>query len=387
MIHFPNKPIAVVGAGFSGAVIANELANKGFMVKVFDNRSHVAGNCHTERDPQTNIMAHVYGPHIFHTSNERVWNYIQKFDEFMPFTNRVKAVYNDRVYSLPINLMTINTFFGKNFNPKEAEDFMDSIGDKSITNPQTFEEQALRFVGKDLYQAFFKGYTQKQWGMHPCELPSSILKRLPVRFNYDDNYYNSKYQGMPKNGYTYIVEKMLNHPNIDVFLNTNFERVNSHEYDRVFYSGPVDAWFSFVEGRLGYRTLDFVEERYEGDYQGNAVINYSNQEVPFTRISEHKHFAPWEEHKKTLIYKEYSRFCEENDTPYYPIRLAHDKTQLEKYVLLANTEQNVTFVGRLGTYRYLDMHVTIEEALNVAEIFLKVINTNERMPAFCINPI
>lgn len=379
--------IACVGAGFSGAVIARELAQAGHEVVVFDSRSHVAGNCHTERDAETDVMVHVYGPHIFHTSNERVWNYVQQFDEFMPFINRVKSIYNGKVYSLPINLMTINAFFGKTLNPKEAAEFMDSIGDKSITDPQTFEEQALRFVGEELYEAFFKGYTQKQWGMHPSELPASILKRLPVRFNYDDNYYASKFQGIPKNGFTYIVERMLDHPNIDVRLNTPFSREQSAEYDHVFYSGPIDAWFGFPEGRLGYRTLDFAVERHEGDYQGNAVINYGNQEVPYTRISEHKHFAPWEQHDKTLIYKEYSRLCEEKDMPYYPIRLVKDKTQLARYVELAQTEHNVTFVGRLGTYRYLDMHITIEEALNVAERYLQAKQADQAMPAFCVNPL
>lgn len=302
-----NTKIAIVGAGFSGAVIAHELAQAGHKVSVFDTRDHVAGNCHTARDAETGVMVHVYGPHIFHTSNENVWNYIRQFDEFMPFINRVKSVYNGRVYSLPINLMTINAFFSKTFNPKEAAEFMDSIGEKSITDPQTFEEQALRFVGKDLYEAFFKGYTQKQWGMHPSELPASILKRLPVRFNYDDNYYASKFQGIPKNGYTYIVERMLEHPNIEMHLNTLFSRNQVSDFAHVFYSGPIDAWFGYSEGRLGYRTLDFSVERHAGDYQGNAVINYGNQDVPFTRISEHKHFAPWEQHERTLIYKEYSR--------------------------------------------------------------------------------
>jgi UDP-galactopyranose mutase len=305
----------------------------------------------------------------------------------MPFINRVKSIYNGKVYSLPINLMTINAFFGKTLNPKEAAEFMDSIGDKSIADPQTFEEQALRFVGKELYEAFFKGYTQKQWGMHPSQLPGSILKRLPVRFNYDDNYYASKFQGIPKNGFTYIVERMLDHPNIEVCLNTPFSREQSAEYDHVFYSGPIDAWFGYPEGRLGYRTLDFAVERHEGDYQGNAVINYGHQEVPYTRISEHKHFAPWEQHDKTLIYKEYSRLCDEKDTPYYPIRLVKDKTQLARYVELVQTERNVTFVGRLGTYRYLDMHITIEEALNVAERYLQARQAGQAMPAFCVNPL
>ena len=381
--------IAVVGAGFSGAVIARELAKAGHQVLVFDGRPHVAGNCHTQRDAETHVMVHVYGPHIFHTSNERVWAYVQQFDEFMPFVNRVKSIYNDRVYSLPINLMTINAFFGKTLNPQQAKTFIDAMGDKSIEDPQTFEEQALRFVGKELYEAFFKGYTQKQWGMHPSELPASILKRLPVRFNYDDNYYASKFQGIPRHGYTHMVERMLDHPRIEVRLNTLFDREQAQDHEHVFYSGPIDAWFNHAQGRLGYRTLDFSVERHEGDYQGNAVINYGNQEVPYTRISEHKHFAPWEAHDKTLIYKEYSRQCVENETPYYPIRLVKDKTQLTEYVKLAQQERNVTFIGRLGTYRYLDMHVTIEEALIVAETFLATREKGQcmKMPAFCVEPL
>jgi UDP-galactopyranose mutase len=381
------KKIAVIGAGFSGAVIAHELAKAGYDIDVFDSRPHVAGNCHSERDAETGVMVHVYGPHIFHTSNEKVWNYIRKFDEFMPFVNRVKAITRGRVFSLPINLLTINQFFGKTFNPKEAEAFLASIGDQSIQDPQTFEEQALRFVGKDLYNAFFKGYTTKQWGMHPSELPASILKRLPVRFNYDDNYYASTYQGMPKNGYTYIVEKMLDHPNIKLHLNMKFDRSMRGDYAHAFYSGPIDAWFGYSEGRLGYRTLDFGVERHEGDYQGNPVINYGDEDVPYTRISEHKHFSPWESHRKTLIYKEYSRYCEETDTPYYPIRLAKEKSQLKRYIELASGEKDMSFIGRLGTYRYLDMHVTIAEALDVAERFLAADPAGEKMPPFMVDPL
>jgi UDP-galactopyranose mutase len=374
--------IAIVGAGFSGAVIAYELANKGFKVDVYDTRPHVAGNCHTERDDKTNVMTHVYGPHIFHTDNEKVWNYIQQFDEFMPFTNRVKAITHDRVYSLPINLLTINQFFGKTFSPQEAADFMEAIGDKSITNPATFEEQALRFVGKDLYEAFFKGYTMKQWGVHPSKLPASILKRLPIRFSYDDNYYSSKFQGMPKHGYTSIVEKMLDHPNIKLHLSSEFERSQAKDYNHTFYSGPIDAWFNFSEGRLGYRTLDFVAERYENDHQGNAVINYGDIEIPWTRISEHKHFAPWESHEKTIVFKEYSRSCGENDIPYYPIRLAKEKALLSKYVEKASQEKHITFIGRLGTYRYLDMHVTIAEALDTSEQYIVCQKSTDSMPSF-----
>jgi len=381
------KKIAIVGAGFSGAVIARELAQAGYSVDVFDTRPHVAGNCHTERDSETGVMVHTYGPHIFHTSNEKVWNYVRQFDEFMPFINRVKAITNGKVFSLPINLLTINQFFGKTFSPTEAAAFMAEIGDDSITDPQTFEDQALRFVGKELYEAFFKGYTMKQWGLHPSELPASILKRLPVRFNYDDNYYASTYQGIPKHGYTYIVEKILNHPEIHLHLKTKFERSQLDGYEHVFYSGPIDGWFDYSEGRLGYRTLDFITERHDGDYQGNAVINYGDVNVPWTRISEHKNFAPWEQHAKTLIFKEYSRLCGEDDIPYYPIRLVKEKTQLAKYITMASQEQRTTFVGRLGTYRYLDMHITIAEAFDVVQRYLACVSEGEVMPAFVVDPL
>ena len=381
------KKIAIVGAGFSGAVIARELAQAGYSVDVFDTRPHVAGNCHTERDSETGVMVHTYGPHIFHTSNEKVWNYVRQFDEFMPFINRVKAITNGKVFSLPINLLTINQFFGRAFPPTDAAAFMAEIGDASITDPQTFEDQALRFVGKELYEAFFKGYTMKQWGLHPSELPASILKRLPVRFNYDDNYYASTYQGIPKHGYTYIVEQILNHPKIHLYLKTKFERSQLDGYEHVFYSGPIDGWFDYSEGRLGYRTLDFATERHDGDYQGNAVINYGDINVPWTRISEHKHFAPWEQHAKTLIFKEYSRLCGKDDIPYYPIRLVKEKTQLAKYITMASQEQRTTFVGRLGTYRYLDMHITIAEAFDVVQQYLACVAKGEVMPAFIVDPL
>jgi UDP-galactopyranose mutase len=381
------RRVAVVGAGFSGAVIAHQLAKAGIAVDVYESRPHIAGNCHTERDAETGVMVHTYGPHIFHTSNQRVWSFIQQFDEFMPFTNRVKALTGNRVFSLPINLLTINQFFSKTFNPAEAELFIQSMGDSSISDPQTFEQQALRFVGKDLYEAFFKGYTIKQWGTDPSNLPASILKRLPIRFNYDDNYYASAFQGMPKNGYTRIVEGLLNDSSIRVFLNNKVNRGLSGDVDHVFYSGPIDGWFDYCEGRLGYRTLDFVAERHEGDYQGNAVINYCDMTAPWTRISEHKHFSPWESHARTLIFKEYSRACEPEDTPYYPIRLVDEKALLSRYVALAGAEPRTTFVGRLGTYRYLDMHVAIAEALDVAERFLSCRTSGAAMPNFVVNPL
>ena len=381
------KKILCVGAGFSCAVIARELAEQGHVVTVIDQRSHVAGNCHTQRDDETGIMLHVYGPHIFHTDNQEVWDYINKYGEFKPFINRVKAVSKDSVYSLPINLHTINQFFNKQFNPKQAQEWIEKQADLSIEEPITFEEQAMRFIGKDLYHAFFYGYTKKQWGLEPKELPASILKRLPVRFNYDDNYFSHHFQGMPSEGYTKIVENILNHKNITVDLNTCFDKSMLSQYDHVIWSAPLDSWFDYQYGRLGYRTLDFEKVTDDGDFQGNAVINYCDQEIPFTRISEHKHFSPWEQHEKTVYYKEFSRLCTENDIPYYPIRLINDKDLLVKYVELAQQENDVTFVGRLGTYRYLDMDVTIAEALVTAKKLLKSFELNQKAQSFYYDPI
>lgn len=379
--------IAVVGAGFSGSVIARELAQRGYVVEVFDDRSHVAGNCHTERDPISGVMIHKYGPHIFHTDNERVWQYLQKFTEFMPYTNRVKTTTRGQVFSLPINLHTINQFFGKTFSPAEAKAFIDDLADLTIENPQTFEEQALRFVGTELYEAFLKGYTQKQWGCSPHLLPASILKRLPVRFNYDDNYFFHQFQGMPRDGYTAIVEKILQHENISINLNSHFHKEHAGQYAHVFYSGPIDGYFDFELGRLGYRTLDFEVIRAEGDYQGCAVMNYGDDTAPYTRISEHKYFSPWEQHKSTICFAEFSRNCENGDIPYYPIRLSAEQKLLKRYIELAKQERHVSFVGRLGTYRYLDMDVTIAEALDAADLFLSLQASNEVIPAFFVTPM
>ena len=379
--------IAIVGAGFSGAVIARELAQSGLNVVVFDSRTHVAGNCHTVRDAESGVMVHKYGPHIFHTDNERVWQYLKQFTEFMPYTNRVKTTTGGQVFSLPINLHTINQFFGKTFSPEEARTFIETEqADLSIDAPQTFEEQALRFVGRDLYEAFLKGYTQKQWGCSPTMLPASILKRLPVRFNYDDNYFFHQYQGMPKDGYTAIVEKILDHPRITVHLERNFNQNQVAQYGHVFYSGSIDGYFNYRLGRLGYRTLDFKEIRAKGDYQGCAVMNYGDESVPYTRISEHKHFSPWEQHEKTICFEERARACEEGDTPYYPIRQVEEQAMLKKYVALAENEANISFIGRLGTYRYLDMNVTIAEALDAAEQFKSLRDEGKPSPSFFVAP-
>lgn len=362
--------IAVVGAGLSGAVIGRELAEAGHEIEVFDARHHIAGNCHTERDAETGVMVHVYGPHIFHTDDREVWDYVNRFGRFVPYKNRVKTTSKGRVYSLPINLHTINQFFGKTLRPDEARAFIEDLSDKTVEDPKTFEEQALRFIGKELYEAFFKGYTEKQWGCSPTDLPASILKRLPVRFNYDDDYFFHKYQGMPENGYTEMVGRILDHPNISVHLETRFHRNWKMDFAHTFYSGPLDGYFDYEYGRLGYRTLDFERFTYVGDYQGCAVMNYGDVSVPYTRVTEHKHFSPWEEHSGSVCYREYSRACGPDDIPYYPIRLVEDKAQLAQYLARAAEEISVTFVGRLGTYRYLDMDVTIREALDAARFFL-----------------
>ena len=383
----------MVGAGLSGAVIGRHLAEAGHKVTVVDSRPHVGGNCHTERDGDTGVMVHVYGPHIFHTDDAEVWEYVNSFETFLPYKNRVKTTSRDPegelgVFSLPVNLHTINQFFRKTLRPQEAHDFIvNEQADTSITDPQTFEDQAMRFVGKDLYEAFFKGYTMKQWGCHPSELPASILKRLPVRFNYDDNYFFHKFQGMPESGYTAMIEKILDHPGITVQLETVFDRAQAGGYDHVFYSGPLDGWFDFELGRLGYRTLDFERFTHEGDYQGCAVMNYGEVEVPYTRITEHKHFAPWESHEGSVLYREFSRAAEPEDIPYYPVRQVAEKALLSDYVKLAEKTSGVTFVGRLGTYRYLDMDVTIREALDTARGFVQCLDNGEKAPAFFVAPL
>jgi len=377
----------MAGAGLSGAVIGRMMADHGHQVTVMDARPHIGGNCHTERDAETGVLVHLYGPHIFHTDDQEVWDYVNSFTTFRPYQNRVKTTTRGAVYSLPINLHTINQFFGQTLRPDEARAFLESRADTSITDPRTFEEQALRFVGRDLYEAFFKGYTVKQWGCSPTELPASILKRLPVRFNYDDNYFFHRFQGMPENGYTPMIERILDHPRISVHLSAPVTRAMAADYDRVFYSGPIDGWFDYSLGRLGYRTLDFERFSHQGDWQGCAVMNYGDPDIPWTRITEHKHFAPWETHAGSLLYREYSRACGPDDIPYYPIRQVAEKTLLAQYVDLATSEPNVTFTGRLGTYRYLDMDVTIREALDCARTCLNALAIGTPLPAFSAPPL
>lgn len=385
--------IAVVGAGFSGAVIAREFAQAGHDVDVFEKRAHVAGNCHTARDHMTGVMVHTYGPHIFHTANERVWKYIQQFGEMVRYDHHVMAVAGGemvpydahpsrdplmtarggQIYSMPINLHTINQFFGKTFSPEEARRYIKWRAElnQSDTPAVSFADQARRMVGDELYEAFLRGYTIKQWGRQPEEIPASVLKRLPLRFNYDARYFDHPYQAIPRNGYTAIVVNILLAKGVKVYLNTPFTRAMAEKYHHVFYSGPLDAWYNYAYGRLSYRTLDFTVGWHFGDVLGCPVLNYCDEKIPHTRVTEFKHFTAWETHERSVTYTERSREAGPDDEPYYPVRLVNDKATLSEYELRAASDRDkVTFIGRLGTYRYLDMDTTIAEALQTADEFL-----------------
>ncbi|WP_417361873.1 UDP-galactopyranose mutase [Gallaecimonas pentaromativorans] len=358
----------IAGAGLAGAVLARELAEGGAEVVVRDERPHVAGNCHTERDAETGVMVHRYGPHIFNTNSDEAWQYVNRFTPFRPFINRVKAVTHKGVFSLPVNLHTINQFFGEAFSPAEARTFVEGLGD-DIAEPANFEEQGRKLLGSALYETFFDGYTRKQWGCEPSELPASVLKRLPVRFNYDDNYYNARYQGIPEAGYTAMVEAILDHPGIKVELGQAVAPGDGAGFDHLFWSGPLDQYFGCQLGKLGYRTVYWTEQRFDGDALGNAVLNYPDMSVPFTRKHEHKHFTPWEQHHKTIVFTEFSKATEDGDIPYYPVSRPADKALFGEYAALAKQTAGVSFIGRLGSYRYLNMDLVILETLAFARAF------------------
>ena len=378
------KKFLIIGAGLSGAVLANRLVKDlDCVIDMWDEREHIAGNCFTKRDAETGVMVHEYGPHIFNTDKKEIWDFVNSFMEFKPYVHRVKAMSKGKVYSLPVNLHTINQLFQKSFTPAEAKTFLETLADTSIENPQNFEEQALRFIGKELYEGFFYGYTKKQWGCEPTELPASILKRIPVRFNYDDNYHNNIYTGIPVDGYTALIEKFVEHPNIHISLNKKFDSsMDTSAYDHIFYTGPIDAWFHFKHGRLGYRTVTFEKTVAEGDVQGVTQMNYCDADVPWTRITEHKHFTYWEQHDKTVCFKEFSIETGPNDIPYYPKRLKQDKELLSKYRADAEGLSGVSFLGRLATYRYMDMHHVIGEALSFAQDWLAADSKLNPLPIF-----
>lgn len=367
----PDGRVLVVGAGFSGSVLARRLAESGLRVRIVEARDHIAGNCHTERDSDTGIMIHRYGPHILHTDDADIWAYLSRFAEMVPYTHRVMATAGGQVFTLPVNLHTINQFFGKTFSPDEARDFISGqVVQPSPRDPENFETAARASMGPALYEAFFRGYTQKQWGRPVHDIPASVLARLPLRFTYETGYFNHRFQGIPRDGYSDLVGNILDHPGIELSLGTPYTPDMRTGYDHLFWTGTLDGFFDHRLGRLAYRTLDFEEIRAVGDYQGCAVMNYCDAQVRHTRITEHKHFAPWETHEDTVCFREFSREATENDTPFYPVRLAEDHAILARYQHLARATECVTFLGRLGTYRYLDMDQAVSEALKAADTFL-----------------
>ncbi len=368
-----DKPdLVVVGSGFFGLTVAERCANElGLKVLVLERRHHLGGNAYSEAEPETGIEVHVYGAHLFHTSNQKVWDYVTRFTEFTGYQHRVFARYQGQVYSFPMNLALINQFFGKSHTPDEARALIaEQASEIDTADAENLEEKAISLIGRPLYEAFVKGYSAKQWQTDPKHLSPDIITRLPVRYNFENRYFNDTYEGLPKDGYTAWLTKMADHPNIEVRLNTDFFDVRDQYVGKlpVVYTGPVDAYFGNSEGRLSWRTVDLEPEVLEvDDFQGTSVMNYNDQEVPFTRIHEFKHFHPERSYKpgKTVIVREYSRFAEEDDEPYYPLNTAEDRAKLMKYRELAKQEPMVLFGGRLGTYKYLDMHMAIGSALSM----------------------
>lgn len=352
----------IVGSGLFGAVFAYEANKRGKKCLVIEKRDHIGGNIYTENIEGINV--HKYGAHIFHTSNKKVWDYIQQFAEFNRYTNSPIARYKNEVYNMPFNMNTFNKLWGV-FTPEEAKKKIEEeLKNSNIDEPKNLEEQAIKLVGKTIYEKLVKGYTEKQWGMKATELPAFIIKRLPVRFIYDNNYFNDLYQGIPIGGYTQIIEKMLS--GIEVKLNYDyFEHKNELENisEKIIFTGPIDKYYDYKYGELEYRSVRFETEVLDiENYQGNAVVNYTEYEVPYTRIIEHKHFE-FGTQQKTVISKEYSDKWTKDKEPYYPINNEKNNKLYEKYKELANKEKKIIFGGRLGQYKYYDMHKVIEEAL------------------------
>lgn len=356
----------IVGAGLFGAVFAREAADHGKTCLVIDRRPHIGGNVYTEEIE--GIQVHRYGAHIFHTSNKRVWDYVNQFAEFNHYVNSPIAVYKDELYNLPFNMNTFHALWGVK-TPAEAKAKIQSqIARLHITHPRNLEEQALALVGEDVYEKLVEGYTRKQWGKECKELPSFIIKRLPLRYTYDNNYFRDPYQGIPKGGYTRLVKKLLE--GVQVCLNTDFfanREALEAQAEKVVFTGMIDQYYEYCYGELEYRSLRFETETLNmANYQGNAVVNYTEYEIPYTRIIEHKHFE-FGTQEKTVITREYPAQWKQGEEPYYPVNSPENNELFAKYEKLALEEKNVLFGGRLGMYRYMDMDQVIQEALNLAE--------------------
>ncbi|MFF2451509.1 UDP-galactopyranose mutase [Isoptericola sp. NPDC058082] len=371
--------VVVVGSGFFGLTVAERLAEQyGANVLVIDRRHHVGGNAYSAPEPETGIEVHQYGAHLFHTSNERVWEYVNRFTAFTSYVHRVYTTHRGEVFPMPINLGTINQFFRSAHGPDAARELIaEQAGELSGKDPENLDEQGVSLIGRPLYEAFIRDYTAKQWQTDPTDLPASIIKRLPVRYTYDNRYFNDTYEGLPVDGYTAWLERLADHPRIEVRLETDFfdeeqpvNRTATVGQLPVVYTGPVDRYFEFSEGELSWRTLDFEQEVLPvGDFQGAPVMNYADLDVPYTRILEFRHFHPERDYQreKTVIVREYSRFAERGDEPYYPVNTWADRDRLQLYRKLMEGEKDVFFGGRLGTYQYLDMHMAIGSALSMVD--------------------
>ncbi|ERH16047.1 UDP-galactopyranose mutase [Actinomyces johnsonii F0510] len=371
--------IVVVGSGLFGLTVAERCANDlGLSVLILERRPHIGGNAYSETDPRTGIEVHKYGAHLFHTSNERVWSYVNRFTTFTPYVHHVYTNHDGVVYPMPINLATINQFFSAAYSPDEARALIaQQAGELAGKDPENLNDKGISLIGRPLYEAFIKEYTGKQWQTDPKDLPASIISRLPVRYTYDNRYFNDTYEGLPVDGYTAWLEKMADSPMIDVHLSTDFFDT-SQPYHRdalrgrvpVVYTGPVDRYFDYSQGALSWRTIDLeVEYPQTGDFQGTSVMNYPDADVAYTRIIEPRHFHPERDYPRdrTVIMKEYSRFAGEGDEPYYPVNAPQDREMLLVYRDLVAQEEGVFFGGRLGTYQYLDMHMAIGSALSMVD--------------------
>ena len=369
----------VVGSGFFGLTIAERVATQlGKRVVVIERRPHIGGNAYSEPEPQTGIEVHKYGAHLFHTSNTRVWEYVNQFTDFTGYQHRVFAMHNGQAYQFPMGLGLVSQFFGRYFSPDEARALIaEQASEIETADAQNLEEKAISLIGRPLYEAFVKGYTQKQWQTHPKELPAGNITRLPVRYTFNNRYFNDTYEGLPVHGYTAWLQNMAADERIEVRLDTDWfdvrDELRAASPDApVVYTGPLDRYFDYAEGRLGWRTLDFDVELLSdcGDFQGTPVMNYNDLDVPYTRIHEFRHLHPERDYPgdKTVIMREYSRFAEDDDEPYYPINTEADRALLAAYRAHAKAETGsakVLFGGRLGTYQYLDMHMAIASALNM----------------------
>jgi UDP-galactopyranose mutase len=368
-----NADLVIVGSGFFGLTVAERCARDlGLRVLIIERRGHIGGNAYSEPDPGTGIEVHRYGAHLFHTSNARVWEYVNRFTAFTGYQHRVFTIYQGRVYPMPINLGTICEYFGKALSPGEARALIaEQSAEVEPGRAGNLEQKAVSLIGRPLYEAFIRGYTFKQWQTDPADLPAEIITRLPVRYTFDNRYFSDTFEGLPADGYTAWVERMADHPKIEIRLNTEFADLRHDLVGNVpvVYTGPLDAYFGYAVGDLGWRTLDFQTEVVDtGDFQGTPVMNYADAEVPFTRILEFRHFHPerdWYPKDKTVIMREYSRFADRGDEPYYPINTPSDRDRLLAYREMAEREPGVFFGGRLGTYKYLDMHMAIGSALSM----------------------